>query len=162
MRTLWTRFQQWRQDRLARQITPDAARERVRRGADYLDDVDPGWDARLDPETLELSDGTCCVLGQLHGDFRLGLGRSALFDLSSAPRASLSPVKLGFLCRQDVPEALQARDYAYLNRAWRVELMRRQQGPTRRTMSRASASVLPPGRIASAAGAPRYAEASTM
>jgi hypothetical protein len=127
MQTLWTRFRQWRLDRLTRQITPEAARERVRRGAAYLDDADPGWHARLDPATLELSDGTCCVLGQLHGDFRLGLGRSALFDLSSAPRASLSPVRLGFLCRQDVPEAVQARDYRYLNRAWRMELAARQQ-----------------------------------
>jgi hypothetical protein len=138
MQTLWTRFRQWRLDRLARQITPEAARERVHRGATYLDDVDPGWDARLDPETLELSDGTCCILGQLHGDFRLGLGRSALFDLSSAPRASLSPVRLGFLCRQDVPEKLQAQDYAYLNRAWRAELSQR-----RRKAERASSVGMP-------------------
>jgi hypothetical protein len=150
MQTLWTRFRQWRLDRLARQITPEAARERVRRGANYLDEVDPGWDARLDPETLELSDGTCCVLGQLHGDFRLGLGRSALFDLSSAPRASLSPVRLGFLCRQDVPEALQARDYAYLNRAWRAELSQRRREASDASSASASKSVRPPERTPAA------------
>ena len=144
MQTLWTRFRQWRLDRLARQITPDAARERVRRGATYLDDEDPGWAARLDPETLELSDGTCCVLGQLHGDFRLGLGRSALFDLSSAPRASLSPVRLGFLCRQDVPETLQAQDYAHLNRAWRAELVRRRRDAPRAVGAAGVDSARPP------------------
>ena len=158
MQTFWThlrrQFRQWRHARLADQITFDAARRRARRGADYLDDVDPGWFARLDAATLELSDGSCCVLGQLHGEFRLGLGRSALFDLSSAPRANLSPVRLGFLCRQDAPAPLKALDYAYLNRAWRDEIEQRQQAPTKWPEPR-----LPLKRIASNVGVPNYGEA---
>lgn len=126
MKQLFARFRQWAEARRIRQITLERARLRVARGAAYLDDVMPGWYRQIDAATLELGDGRCCVLGQLHGDFRLGLGRSAILRLSSAPRANLSPVALGFLCVQDVPEAWQEQDYAHLNQAWREEVARRQ------------------------------------
>lgn len=122
---LLKRFRQWQQARRVRQITIEQARQRAARGAAYLDDVDPGWHERVNPATLELGDGQCCVLGQLHGGFRQGLGRSAILQLGSAPQASLSPVRLGFQCVQDVPEAWQDRDYAHLNAAWQHEIARR-------------------------------------
>lgn len=106
-------------------VTFEAARTRARRGAAYLDEADPGWHTRLDPATLELADGAHCVLGQLHGEFRNGLLRARILDLSSAPLASLSPVDLGFQARRDLGEALEALDYAYLNRAWREALAAR-------------------------------------
>ena len=114
--------------RRLRQITPEQARRRVARGAAYLDDEQPGWYQHIDPDTLELSEGRCCVLGQLHGDFRLGLGRASILDLSSAPRANLSPVDLGFLCVPGVAEGWQAQDYRHLNQAWQDEVARRNQG----------------------------------
>lgn len=121
---------QWIQRRLEarriQQITAPNAQARVARGADYLDEVDPGWHLRVDPDTLELASGRACVLGQLHGDFRLGLGRAHLLNLSSAPRPSLSPVAYGFRCVQNVPEAAQDRDYVFLNRAWTAEIRTRQ------------------------------------
>ena len=125
MLSIRTNLRRWAEARRIRRITLDDARQRARRGAEYLDDVDPGWHARLDPDRLVLADGACCVLGQLHGDFRLGLGRAAIFDLSSAPRASLSPVELGFLCVQDVPPAWQDQDYALLDQAWQEEIVQR-------------------------------------
>ena len=111
-------LQQLWQPRRAQQISLDNARERVKRGADFLDDADPGWHRRVDIGELELGSGTHCVLGQLHGDFRLGLGRSDLINLSSAPRASLSPAAHGFQCAQDVSEEAQDRDYRFLTQAW--------------------------------------------
>lgn len=99
--------------------------ERVQRGADYLDEVDPGWHRRVNADTLELEDGQHCVLGQLHGEFRLGLGRSRLISLSSAPRASLSPVAYGFKCVEGVSDAWQARDYELLTVAWRKAVRER-------------------------------------
>jgi len=93
--------------------------KRVERGASYLDEVDPGWHRRVDAETLELEDGKHCVLGQLHGGFRIGLGRSHVLSLSSAPRASLSPVAYGFKCVEGVSDAWQARDYELLTASWR-------------------------------------------
>lgn len=107
------------------QASPDVASERAARGATYLDDVDPDWYIRIDPELLSLADGGCCVLGQLHGTFLQGLSRAGLFNMSSAPRASLSPVDYGFMCSQTGDDASETREYGNLNRAWRFELRRR-------------------------------------
>lgn len=162
------------QARRVRRITYANAQERVSRGAAYLDDVDPGWHARVDPETLELASGRACVLGQLHGDFRLGLGRAHLLSLSSAPRPSLSPVTYGFRCVQDVPAAEQDRDYAFLDRAWQAEIRKRRppqavdspsktpdsqgpdssQGPAFREARPASAAKTGAGRTAREASTP--------
>lgn len=100
-------------------ITLDAARARASRGAAFLDDADPGWAARIDPGRLELADGQACVLGQLHGGYRLGLGRARILNLSSAPLASASPVDLGFQAVGHLGEDIEALDYAFLTRAWR-------------------------------------------
>ena len=133
-----------RYQRRVRTVTIDAARARVRRGAAYLDDADDGWHARLNPGTLELADGAHCVLGQLHGGFRTGLLRARIIDLSSAPIASLSPVDLGFQARRDLGEEIEALDYAFLNRAWREELV------SRRGEREVSSAVESPVRIATA------------
>jgi len=119
MHALLERLRNWWQARRTRRITEEAVQERVERGAAYLDEVDPGWHRRVNADTLELEDGQHCVLGQLHGGFRLGLGRSHVLSLSSAPRASLSPVDYGFKCVENVSEAWQARDYELLTAAWR-------------------------------------------
>ena len=97
----------------------------MQRGAAYLDEMDPGWHRRVDADTLELGSGRQCVLGQLHGEFRLGLGRSRLISLSSAPRASLSPVAYGFKCVEGVSDEWQARDYELLTAAWRNAVLAR-------------------------------------
>lgn len=123
MRTL---IQTWLKRWRARRISPARAAKRVARGAAYLDDVDPTWYRAVDPDTLELSNGSSCILGQLHGEFRLGLRRAHLFHLSSAPRANLSPVSYGFFHVRNVSEELQDRDYAYLNQAWGKEVRTRQ------------------------------------
>lgn len=125
MSFLKSRFLQWWRARRVRRISPEHAHDRVRRGAAYLDDVDPGWYRRVDPTTLELSSGSSCILGQLHGDFRMGLSRSHLINLSSAPRASLSPVSYGFQCVSGVDDAAQDRDYTYLNQAWQEAVRQR-------------------------------------
>lgn len=127
MMELLERVREWWQDRRTHQITAEKVRERVERGATYLDDVDPAWYRRVDAETLELEDGRHCILGQLHGEFRLGLGRSHIITMSSAPRASLSPVSYGFKCVEGVPEPWQARDYDLLNEAWKEAVRVRQE-----------------------------------
>lgn len=120
------RFGISRRLRAAGRISFDDARERVRRGAAYLDGADGGWRERIDVDRLELSDGSHCVLGQLHGDFQAGLVRSRIWDGSSAPPvrlfAGVSPADLGFHARTDAGEELADLDYAFLNRAWREEL----------------------------------------
>ncbi|HKL87741.1 MAG TPA: hypothetical protein VJ884_01975 [Salinibacter sp.] len=127
MLTLFERVRTWWKSRRTQQITPEQVRERVQRGAEYLDSVDPEWYRRVDSETLELEDGRHCVLGQLHGEFRLGLGRSHLISMSSAPRTSLSPVAYGFKCVMNVPDEWQAYDYDLLNEAWKEAVRTRQE-----------------------------------
>lgn len=116
-------------ERIAGQISIDAARQRARRGAAYLDAADPSWAYRINPASLELGDGAHCVLGQLHGEFRVGLLRTRIWDGSSAPNlrlfSSVSPEDLGFHARQEAGEELTALDYAFLNRAWREQILRR-------------------------------------
>lgn len=126
MLTFLERVREWWQAGRRRRITAEKARERVDRGATYLDEVDPEWYRRVDSDTLELGDGQHCILGQLHGEFRLGLGRSHLITMSSAPRASLSPVHYGFKCVEGVSDEWQARDYDLLNAAWKDAVQRRQ------------------------------------
>lgn len=126
MLTLLERIRDWWRNRRTRKITAKNARKRVQRGAQYLDDIDPEWYRHVDSETLELGDGRHCILGQLHGEFRLGLGRSHLINMSSAPRTSLSPVAYGFKCIEGVPEEWQARDYKLLNDAWKEAVRTRQ------------------------------------
>lgn len=106
-------------------LTPEAAAARAARGAAFLDSADPGWAVRVDPDSLELADGQACVLGQLHGDYRHGLLRARVLDLSSAPLASLSPEGLGFQATRALGEAAEALDYAFLTRAWRREIAQR-------------------------------------
>lgn len=44
----------------------------VRRGAELLDRVQPGWYNEIDTEILDISDCVRCVLGQLFHHFSLG------------------------------------------------------------------------------------------
>lgn len=108
------------------EISLQAASARAGRGAAYLDDVDPGWHERIDLDDLALASGTSCVLGQLHGDFRFGLGRSRLVNFTSAPRASLSPITYGFMCVDTASETDRVRDYELLDSAWIDEIRLRQ------------------------------------
>lgn len=127
MLSLLDRLRTRRADRRRAALTLSAARARARRGAALLDDQDPGWAARVDPARLHLSDGRACVLGQLWGDFRRGLGRSRVLDFSSAPTRFVSPVDLGFQATRDLGDAAEALDYTHLTRAWRELVTARQR-----------------------------------
>ena len=128
--TVLHRFAQFRRARRLAALTLDVARARARRGATLLDELQPGWAASVDPQTLALGDGQACVLGQLHGDYRRGLGRSRVVDLSSAPGRFVSPVDLGFQAVGALGAAAEALDYAHLTRAWRDEVRDRRATPS--------------------------------
>jgi hypothetical protein len=93
--------------------------ERVARGAAYLDEREPGWDERIDLETLDLYAPCRCVLGQLAtdlnrwGDVRARFGLRAAWMTDSRPTADA----LGF----NVPDGEQQihRQYLNLTAAWR-------------------------------------------
>ena len=136
------RFRQRRHARRLAALTLDAARARASRGALLLDDRDPGWAERVDPGSLHLSDGSACVLGQLWGEYRQGLGRARVLDFSSAPSRFVSPVDLGFQAVGDLGDAAEALDYTYLTRAWRDEVAgRRASGEPQSTPPARSADL---------------------
>lgn len=117
----------WLRRRRVSRLSLEYARERTGRGAAFLDEVHPGWHRHIDPSTLALADGSACVLGQLHGEYRLGLGRSALLNLGSAPLRNSSPVALGFQCVSGLAPVDEERDYGYLDAAWSEEVRRRRR-----------------------------------
>lgn len=52
------------------QMTPQEAWTRASRGAAFLDRCYPDWFRRINVQRLELSSRSCCIVGQLFGDFQ--------------------------------------------------------------------------------------------
>ena len=78
-------------------------RERVQAGVNLLDQKGPGWDQRIDPHGLNIAHLRCCVLGQLFGDYGLGLFKLNLDKKTEIFTSSSSMGKcLGF--EGDIPE----------------------------------------------------------
>lgn len=71
-----------------------AARVRVRRGARWLDENFPGWEGRINPETLMLHDGQNCICGQVFkGEAEKGDdGFGHAFDLFSEANAWITGI----------------------------------------------------------------------
>ena len=60
-------------------------REAVKRGAQLLDELVPGWHRRIDLERLEMTDINLCILGQLFGyEAELALGKELYPELWDA------------------------------------------------------------------------------
>jgi hypothetical protein len=76
----------------------------VEHGAALLDERLPGWRAAIDADSLDLSSGCDCVLGQVFGDFNKG---EAVLDLSRADSR-----RLGFFVSGGTT-------YTRLTAAWR-------------------------------------------
>lgn len=49
------------------------AADRVNRGAALLDEHEPGWEARIVPDDINLACTSFCILGQAFGTFSKGL-----------------------------------------------------------------------------------------
>lgn len=67
-------------------------RERVQRGAAFLDRIYPGWYRKISPSSLNLYNNDRCVLGQLFGAFGDGMGRVNM-EADTYPEAN----ELGFV-----------------------------------------------------------------
>lgn len=83
--------------------------EWVARGATLLDEKRPGWAGQVSKDRLAMVSCTKCVLGQIYGDFGLGLSALDLWGRS---------VGFGF-------SALDPSDYISLADLWRAEIARR-------------------------------------
>ena len=100
--------------------------ERVAAGAAFLDEREPGWCKRIDPDRLDMSAECRCVLGQLTTDLedpwwsditaKFGI-RSAASTFSDDVR--LCDWELGFNASLARGRAEQDREYAELGAEWR-------------------------------------------
>jgi hypothetical protein len=95
-------------------MTRAEARQRVERGAALLDEKSPGWREKVDPETLEMSSGCGCILGQVYGDYMGGLHRLA------SNWWEVADTRLGFMV--DGESDNDIADYVILQNAW-LELL---------------------------------------
>ncbi|GAA2938096.1 hypothetical protein [Streptomyces enissocaesilis] len=75
---------------------------RVAKGAALLDEKKPGWENQIALDTLNISDGTCCVTAQLSGVGswitgmnQLGLSMDAYVATASTPvRTTTKPTRM--------------------------------------------------------------------
>jgi hypothetical protein len=108
------------EDALLRRRERDKLYRRARRGVVLLDGHDPSWWRRVDLETLDMTDGGWCVLGQVFG---------------SAPRGADWLRKLDQQHRYDlelfnwcIPFGFDVRleeSYELLTDVWRGEIRRK-------------------------------------
>lgn len=61
-------------------MTLETPQRAVELGVAFLDEHDPDWADRIHPANLDLWSPTCCILGQLYGDYTFGLRRYGLDD----------------------------------------------------------------------------------
>lgn len=127
-------------------IAIDIAWERatcaVARGAALLDTREPGWERRVDPARLHMADGYYCILGQLFGDYNVGIHAIGIFSGTGRHHAEpqdneqAAACDFGFLADEDwdedrdyyagvEPLGDQPFTYADLNAAWLTLLLAR-------------------------------------
>jgi hypothetical protein len=93
--------------------------ERVRKGADRLDKVKPGWANQVDVRTLDLGSFNGCVLGQLYGTQKCHEVISDNWQEARALGFYLASIEIGGR-GLTIQEA-----YAPLTAAWVAEILRR-------------------------------------
>lgn len=93
-----------------------AFRGLVRRGAEWLDEEEPGWAKAINVERLDMLSGCYCVGGQLFGNY----------EALSQIRLPHPPAEYGF----ELPPGDLARDlraWALLTDLWRQEIEARKE-----------------------------------
>lgn len=89
--------------------------ERVAAGIDFLNGKEPDWVDRIDLDNLDLMSGARCVIGQLEGDFGVGVDRLGLVG-------SQRWIAMGFYSSYDEPWTEVERDYAALTEEWKTQI----------------------------------------
>ena len=88
--------------------------ERANRGALVLDERDPGWNFRVVPEKLDMTNGALCIVGQTYGSYGEYVG--PVFGLPQGVEDDQQAVEHGFLTKddEDMPWALMDLVWVYL------------------------------------------------
>jgi len=101
----------FRNSNIRAQAGGDPIAQRAAAGARFLDQRTPGWENRINTETLNIASGNNCALGQVYGSYGVGL------SLTGAAPQSMS---LGFSSTGNID-----REYELLTQAWRKEVQDR-------------------------------------
>lgn len=91
----------------------------AQRGAELLDLVRPGWYMQVQPGKLDLGNRQRCVLGQLYGDYILGV---------LAIQPSVDAIAYGFDLSLSITwlwPGAKERSFSQLTDAWRTEIANR-------------------------------------
>src|SRR4029453_15518911 len=115
----------------------DAYTQAAARGADALDQHQPGWALEVDPDRLDARSPAWSVLGQLWGDASLSLTALGA-PTSAADGRDGWTVRHGF----DLPVGA----WELLTAAWREQITQRRRPPASPEPSRVGARPLIPGR----------------
>lgn len=94
--------------------------EKVKRGMALLDRIQPGWQDRIDLQTLRISHPLVCVLGQLYGEFD-GATRDIWGSDDAAYRLAMAQSH-GF-------DRSVGSEYAELTDVWQLAIMMRRATP---------------------------------
>ena len=92
---------------------------RVAQGVALLDRVAPGWVDRINVDTLDVSHGGRCVLGQLYGLYTDGLGKLGLTTQQAADHGFQTTVIDGPDDLVAWLKAITENDYPALTAVWR-------------------------------------------
>ena len=92
----------------------------VRRGAALLDEKEPAWRKRFNPEALNMADLYECVLGQVFGHYLTGHKR--LFGELPEPNNTTTAVRYGFVVPSELWERNEEFDQANekLGKTWKA------------------------------------------
>lgn len=88
----------------------DLLTKRASRGAAWLDQEKPGWAKQIQTERLDISEASCCVIGQIFGDFN---------DWFPTHKHTFV-LRHGFDCTHR-----KGKNFDKLTKAWRAEVDRR-------------------------------------
>lgn len=97
--------------------------ERVNRGAQLLDEQEPGWVERVFPDRVSMRDGQHCIIGQVYGNYDEFIGMPFGMGPTLAG-TSQKAIDHGFLTQVRPPEGeFEWIPYGLLDAVW-VALLR--------------------------------------
>lgn len=106
--------------------------EEAARGAALLDEKNPGWADRIDLSALSMGNPDRCILGQLYGGFLTALVALDMPCQCTCFGESLpenDATSLGFEVGCTARRSSEDRAYAWLENAWRDEILSRRTIP---------------------------------
>lgn len=100
--------------------------ERIARGINLLDEVNPGWLDEINPYRLNINSASDCVLGQVYGNYHRGLSKlwgrkRKVLGLFSVRRSEIE------IAAKSKAHGFYGREWGPTSSEWRAALIRLKQ-----------------------------------